>query len=98
MQHIITRVQILKVFGARQWVLSFPYPLRFLFASKPEAPSRCLAAVLRAIETDLIRRADLTRACGARTGAVTVVQRFGSALNLNVHLHMLIPDGVYTFD
>ncbi len=78
--------------------LSFPYPLRFLFASKPEALSRCLAVVLRAIETDLIRRADLTRACGARTGAVTVVQRFGSALNLNVHLHMLIPDGVYTFD
>ena len=29
---------------------------------------------------------------------MTVVQRFGSALNLNVHLHMLIPDGVYTFE
>lgn len=82
----------------RQWVLSFPYPLRFLFASRPEALSRCLAVVLRAIETDLIQRADLTRASGARTGAVTVVQRFGSALNLNVHLHMLIPDGVYTFE
>ncbi|HDU7927734.1 TPA: transposase zinc-binding domain-containing protein, partial [Acinetobacter baumannii] len=29
-----------EVFGprpVRQWVLSFPYPLRFLFASKPEA-------------------------------------------------------------
>jgi ribosomal protein S27E len=82
----------------RQWVLSFPYPLRFLFASRPEALSRCLAVVLRAIETDLIQRADLTRASGARTGAVTVVQRFGSALTLNVHLHMLIPDGVYTFE
>jgi len=82
----------------RQWVLSFPYPLRFLFASRPEALSRCLAVVLRAIETDLIQRADLTRASGARTGAVTVVQRFGSALNLNVHPHMLIPDGVYTFE
>lgn len=82
----------------RQWVLSFPYPLRFLFAARPEALSRCLAVVLRAIETDLIQRADLTRASGARTGAVTVVQRFGSALNLNTHLHMLILDGVYTFD
>ena len=82
----------------RQWVVSFPYPLRFLFASRPQALSRCLAVVVRAIETDLIGRADLTRASGARTGAVTVVQRFGSALNLNVHLHMLIPDGVYTFE
>jgi ribosomal protein S27E len=82
----------------RQWVLSFPYPLRFLFASRPEALARCLAVIPRAIETDLIQRAGLTRASGARTGAVTVVQRFGSALNLNVHLHMLILDGVYTFE
>lgn len=82
----------------RQWVLSFPFPLRFLFASRPEALSRCLAVVLRAIETDLLQRAGLTRAFRARTGAVTVVQRFGSALNLNVHLHMLILDGVYTLE
>jgi hypothetical protein len=26
---------------------------------------------------------------------VTLIQRFGSALNLNVHFHMLLPDGVY---
>mgnify|MGYP003343355586 CR=1 FL=1 len=29
------------------------------------------------------------------TGAVTLIQRFGGALNLNVHLHMLFVDGVY---
>ena len=28
-------------------------------------------------------------------GAVTLVQRFGSALNLDIHFHMLVPDGVY---
>ncbi|MDZ8190999.1 transposase, partial [Escherichia coli] len=28
-------------------------------------------------------------------GAVTLIQRFGSALNLNVHFHMLFLDGVY---
>jgi putative transposase len=31
----------------------------------------------------------------SETGAVTLVQRFGSALNLNVHFHMLFLDGVY---
>lgn len=51
--------------------------------------------VTRAIETDLIHRAALRRASGARSGIVTVVQRFGSAANLNVHLHMLVLDGVY---
>jgi len=34
----------------------------------------------------------------AHTGAVTLIQRFGSALNLNVHLHMLFLDGVYVDD
>ncbi|GHL51486.1 hypothetical protein ECZU29_63360 [Escherichia coli] len=29
----------------------------------------------------------------AKTGAVTLIQRFGSALNLNVHFHMLFLDG-----
>jgi hypothetical protein len=33
--------------------------------------------------------------CGARCGAVTLIQRFGSALNLDVHSHMLWLDGVY---
>jgi len=32
------------------------------------------------------------------TGAVTLIQRFGSALNLNIHFHMLFLDGVYTSD
>ena len=40
--------------------------------------------------------AGLMAASGARTRVVTLIQRFGSALNSNVHLHMLILDGVYT--
>ena len=32
---------------------------------------------------------------GADTGAVTLIQRFGSAANLNIHLHCLVLDGVY---
>jgi hypothetical protein len=67
-----------------------------LFARQPSTLSRCLAVIIRAIETDLIHRAGLTRAGGAQTGVVTLVQRFGSALNLNIHLHMIALDGVYT--
>jgi len=29
----------------------------------------------------------------AKTGAVTLIQRFGSALNLNIHFHMLFLEG-----
>ncbi len=34
----------------------------------------------------------------AHTGAVTLIQRFGSAANLNIHLHCLVLDGVYRTD
>ena len=81
---------------ARQWVLSFPWPLRLLFNSRPTLLSRVLAVVVRAIETDLIHRAGLTRKARARGGVITLIQRFGSALNLNVHLHMLVLDGADT--
>jgi hypothetical protein len=66
----------------RQWVLSVPYQLRFLFARDPQVMGRVLGIVYRAIETHLIHKAGLTRAV-AHTGAVTLIQRFGSALNLN---------------
>ena len=82
----------------RQWVLSFPYPLRFLFATRPAVLTGVLGIVYRAVSTFLVRRAGLRSGAGARTGAVTLIQRFGSALNLNPHLHMLFLDGAYTFD
>jgi hypothetical protein len=34
----------------------------------------------------------------ARAGAVAIVQRFGGALNLNVHVHALVLDGVFVCD
>jgi hypothetical protein len=78
----------------RQWVLSLPYALRFLLATNPAALTQVLGVVYRTISGFLLQRSGLTRATGA-TGAVTLVQRFGSALNLNIHFHMLFVDGVY---
>ena len=78
----------------RQWVLSFPYPLRLLFASRPEIMGKVLGIVYRVIATHLIKKAGFTRKV-AQTGAVTLIQTFGSALNANIHFHMLFLDGVY---
>ena len=77
------------VFGprpVRQWVLSFPYPLRLLFASKPDAIGPVLGIVHRVIAGWLADQAGVERA-RAQCGAVTLIQRFGSALNLNIHFH-----------
>ncbi len=81
----------------RQWVLSLPFPLRFLFASQPHVMNKVLGIVHRVISTYLIKKAGRSKKT-ARTGSVTLSQRFGSALNLNIHCHMLFLDGVYVDD
>ncbi len=73
----------------RQWVLSLPFALRYLLAKRPEVITQVLGIVYRAAAGHLIRKAGRTRA-SAVTGAVTLIQRFGSALNLNVHFHQPI--------
>src|SRR5262249_15185302 len=78
----------------RQWVLSFPIPLRFLFARRPHVMGKVLGIVYRTIATYLIKKAGYKKKT-ARTGAVTFIQRFWSALNLNIHFHMLFLDGVF---
>ena len=45
------------------------------------------------LPTHLIHKAGFSLKDGA-TGAVTLIQRFGSALNLNIHFHILFLDGV----
>ena len=53
-----------------------------------------LRIIHRVIAGFLRKQAGLKRAA-ADTGAVTLIQRFGSAANLNIHLHCLVLDGVY---
>jgi hypothetical protein len=86
--------EVLPGIPLRQWVLSLPFALRYLLATRPEVLTRVLDIVYRAISGHLIRKAGLTRKSAA-TGAVILIQRFGSALNLNIHFHMLCLDGVY---
>lgn len=86
--------EVLPAKPIRQWVLSLPLPLRFLLATDPKALTHVLGIVYRTISAHLLKKARLTRASGA-TGAVTLIQRFGSALNLNIHFHLLVLDGAY---
>ena len=81
----------------RPWVLSFPIPLRVLFAAQPQLLSPVLHVINRAISSFLIKQAGIKHR-QAQTGAVTLIQRFGSAVNLNIHLHGLFLDGVYRID
>ena len=86
--HVIPHVPV------RQWVLSLPIPLRLLLAAQPKLVTPVLQVVHRVITRHLLGQAGL-KADEADSGAVTLIQRFGSAANLDVHLHSLVLDGVY---
>jgi hypothetical protein len=77
----------------RQWVLSFPWRVRFLLAYDPELAKEVRRVFLRTVLRFVEKR---SAPAGAKSGAVNFVQRFGSALNLNVHFHALVLDGAYT--
>ena len=81
----------------RHWVISFPFALRFLFAAHPQAMGKALGIVYRTIATHLIHKAGL-QLKDASTGAVTLIQRFGSSLNLNIHGPLLMLAGVYSIN
>jgi hypothetical protein len=81
----------------RQFVLTVPMRLRFRMAASPRLTSAVLRCFIAAVASDLRRRARRLGFCGQlKTGAMTVVQRFGSSLALNVHFHTLAVDGVWS--
>ena len=80
----------------RQFVLTVPVSLRFRMAYSPGLTTSVLRCFIAAITSDLRRRARKRKLRGhLETGAMTVVQRFGSSLALNVHFHTLAMDGVW---
>jgi hypothetical protein len=80
----------------RQWVLSVPFELRLLLARDPHV----LTAVGRIFVQEIFRwqreRAGLSGLRSTASGAVSFPQRFGGSMNLNVHFHVVVPDGVFT--
>jgi hypothetical protein len=87
--HVLPRARV------RQWVLSLPFELRYRLAWDHRLCRAVLAVYTRALRGFYRKRAKASGHRGGRTGTVTVIQRFGGALNLNVHFHTLAVDGVF---
>lgn len=89
--HLVDRV--LPPAPYRQWVMTMPPPLRYMLAY--DTP--LLSATLQSFVGEIFRwqrhqakmRYDLRSVKAAITGCVTVVQRFGSALDLNLCAYYL---------
>ena len=79
----------------RQWVLTLPYPLRYSLAWNHERARGVLANFVAVVQDFYRRRAEEQGIVNSQTGAITVIQRCGSALNLNPHFHTIFLDGVF---
>ena len=95
--HLVDEV-ILRV-PVRQWVLSFPIPLRILFAAHPELLAPVLRIIHRVIAGFLLKQAGLKRAI-ANAGAVTLRRTLVVACCLLNGLSLRVgrPDGVVRTD
>jgi hypothetical protein len=83
--------------AVRQWVLALPIPLRLPLAARPKLVTPVLQVVHHAITRFLLEHAGL-KAEQADSGAVALIQRFGSAANLNIYLYCSVLGGVYRCD
>jgi Putative transposase len=92
--HLVERV--LPAVPFRQWVFTVPVPVRYQLAFDAGLTRAVLRVFLRTVFGWQRQRATRRGVVEARSGSVTAIQRFGGALNVNVHFHALIFDGVYT--
>jgi hypothetical protein len=89
--------QVIPWVPTRQWVVSMPIPLRYWMASSQDLMAKVHTIIRRSIGQYYVNQAvqrGIERAA-VHPGSVTFIQRFGSALNLNLHFHVICLEGVY---
>ncbi len=79
----------------RQYVVTFPYELRFLLATSRELTNRVHRIAVNMIAAYYQQMAEERGVKDSVHGGFSFIQRFGSALNLNPHLHLVFADGVW---
>src|SRR5437899_5666274 len=89
--------QVLPWVPTRQWVVSVPIPLRYWTASSPDLTAKVHTIIRTTIGQYYVNQA-VTQGherAAVHPGSVTFIQRFGSAINVNLHFHCVFMEGVY---
>jgi hypothetical protein len=87
--------RVLPEVDLRQWVLTFPFAWRSRLGQDGALLGTLTRLFVRTVHAFYAQRAAAIGVSGAKTGAVTVVQRTSSDLRLNPHLHVVFLDGTY---
>jgi len=89
--------QVIPWVSTRQWVVSVPIPLRYWMAASQELTATVHTIIRTTIGQYYVHQA-VTRGAPrdkVQPGSVTFIQRFGSAINLHLHFHVVFLEGVY---
>src|SRR5207249_8382856 len=89
--------QVIPWVPMRQRVVSVPIPLRYWMAGSQDLTAKVHTIIRTTIGQYYVNQA-VTHGHARSTvhpGSVTFIQRFGSALNLHVHYHLLFLEGVF---
>ena len=81
----------------RQWVVSVPIPLRYWMAASQDLTTQVHTIIRTTIGQYYVNQA-VTRGVPrdqVQPGSVTFIQRFGSAINVNLHFHCVFLEGIY---
>jgi hypothetical protein len=79
--------QVIPCVPIRQWVVSVPAPLRYWMAASQDLTAKVHTIIRTTIGQYYVHQA-ITRGvprAKVQPGSVTFIQRFGSAINLNLH-------------
>jgi len=80
----------------RQFVVSFPIPMRYWLHKNKKFFAKVHRTIIDLIHSYYTGKASALGIKDQAPGRISFTQRWGSALNLTPHLHILCPDGVYT--
>ena len=90
-------MEVLPRIAYRQWTLSLPFALRWPVVKEPKllrALERCLTrSIFRWLRAQAKRLGHVGKLQG---GAVCFVQWFSNSLALQPHMHLLVPEGVWS--
>jgi hypothetical protein len=82
----------------RHWILSVPFELRYWMAADDKLLKKVNQILCQEINNYLRKKARKQGVRWGETGVVSFLQRAGSAVNLNLHFHLLALDGIYSLD
>jgi hypothetical protein len=89
---IYLRDSLVPLVPVRQFVVTFPPPLRLWLARSTALSTKVCSKVMDALAKHLRKSSGVPE---GYFGGVLFIQRFGSGANLNVHFHIIVADGTY---